>query len=170
MKRISHVLLTGLLLFTVINSYSQNGTNSPYSRYGFGLMSDRSLGFNKGMSGVSQGFRHGQETNVSNPASYSAIDSLTALIDFGLSFQNGNYKMNSLQKNAKNTSVDYFTFQFRAFKNLGMSFGVLFVGVGILAALFGGFVGFFAVHALLKAAHSLAESFHQFGNLLAAKQ
>ena len=125
MKRTSHALLIGILLLSVINCYSQNGINSPYSRYGFGLMSDRSLGFNKGMSGVSQGFRNGLETNVSNPASYSAIDSLTALIDFGLTFQNGNYKMDNLQKNAKNTSIDYFTFQFRAFKHFGMSFGIL---------------------------------------------
>ncbi len=125
MKRIQRVLFTGLLLLPVINAHSQNGINSPYSRYGFGVMSDRSLGFNKGMSGVAQGFRNGLETNVSNPASYSATDSLTALIDFGLTFQNGNYKMGNLQKNAKNTSIDYFTFQFRAFKNLGMSFGIL---------------------------------------------
>lgn len=125
MKRIQRALFTGLLLLPVVSAHSQNGINSPYSRYGFGVMSDRSLGFNKGMSGVAQGFRNGLETNVSNPASYSATDSLTALIDFGLSFQNGNYKMGNLQKNAKNTSIDYFTFQFRAFKNLGMSFGIL---------------------------------------------
>ena len=112
MKRIQRALFTGLMLLPVIIAYSQNGINSPYSRYGFGVMSDRSLGFNKGMSGVAQGFRNGLETNVMNPASYSAIDSLTALIDFGLTFQNGNYKMGNLQKNAKNTSIDYFTFQF----------------------------------------------------------
>lgn len=125
MKRIQRAALTLLLFFPVVCAYSQNGINSPYSRYGFGLMSDRALGFNKGMGGVAQGFRNGLETNVANPASYSATDSLTALIDFGLTFQNGNYKMENLQKNARNTSVDYFTFQFRAFKNLGMSFGIL---------------------------------------------
>lgn len=106
-------------------AYSQNGVNSPYSRYGFGMQGDRSLGFNKGMSGVSQGFRSGQEINVMNPASYSAVDSLTALIDFGMTFQNGNYKMDGIQKNARNTSIDYFAFQFRAFKNIGMSLGIL---------------------------------------------
>ena len=125
MKRIKQVIFMGLLLLPVSSVYSQNGINSPYSRYGFGLMSDRSLGFNKGMSGVAQGFRNGLETNVSNPASYSEIDSLTALIDFGLTFQNGNFKMDNVQKNARNTSIDYFTFQFRAFKNIGMSFGIL---------------------------------------------
>ena len=42
-------------------AYSQNGVNSPYSRYGFGMQGDRSLGFNKGMSGVSQGFRRSRD-------------------------------------------------------------------------------------------------------------
>ncbi len=115
-----------ILLLSISNStYSQNGVNSPYSRYGFGMMTDRAMGFNKGMGGVSQGFRAGQEINVQNPASYSSVDSLTALIDFGMSLSNGNYKMGNIQKNVQNTSVDYFAFQFRAFKNLGMSFGIL---------------------------------------------
>ena len=76
--------------------FAQNGVNSPYSRYGFGMMADRAMGFNKAMGGVAQGFRDGQQINVSNPASYSAVDSLTALFDLGLSVFNGNYKMGNM--------------------------------------------------------------------------
>lgn len=125
MNRLQRTISTSLLIFASMSAYSQNGVNSPYSRYGFGMMTDRSMGFNKGMGGVSQGFRGGQEINVQNPASYSAVDSLTALIDFGMSLYNGNYKLDGLQKNARNTSIDYFAFQFRAFKNIGMSLGIL---------------------------------------------
>lgn len=125
MKTISRISLI-ILIFIISNPCkSQNGVNSPYSRYGFGMMTDRSLGFNKAMGGVSQGFRAGQEINVMNPASYSAVDSLTALIDFGMSLSNGNYKMGNIQKNVRNTSIDYFAFQFRAFRNVGVSFGIL---------------------------------------------
>ena len=53
--------------------YAQ-GTNSPYSQYGYGDLTDQSVGFNKGMSGVAQGFRKGNEVNPANPASYSAVD------------------------------------------------------------------------------------------------
>lgn len=56
-----------------------NGSNSPYSRYGFGLLSDRAGGFNKGMSGLAYGMRYGNELNTKNPASYSSIDSLSFL-------------------------------------------------------------------------------------------
>ncbi len=105
--------------------YAQNGINTPYSRYGFGIQADRANGFNKGMAGVAQGFRDGQIINAQNPASYSAVDSLTALFDFGLSLQNGNYKMGDLQQNAKNTSLDYASFHFRAARHVGVALGIL---------------------------------------------
>ena len=119
-------LLFSLVLLSVTASINaQNGVNTPYSRYGFGIMSERAMGFNKGMGGVAQGFRNGQEVNIANPASYSAVDSLTALFDLGISLQNGNYKMGNLQQNIKNTSFDYFAFQFRAAKNVGMTIGIM---------------------------------------------
>ena len=113
------------LAFASINAYAQNGVNSPYSRSGFGLMADRSMGFNKGMGGIAQGYRDGQSINTANPASLSACDSLTALFDLGFSLQNGNYKMGGIQQNAKNSSFDYFAFHFRAVKGLGVAVSIL---------------------------------------------
>ena len=114
-----------ITLFASLTATAQNGVNSPYSRYGFGMLSDRAMGFNKGMSGVAQGFRDGQIVNVANPASYSAVDSLTALIDLGLTLQNGNFKIGNVQHNARNTSLDYAAFHFRATKNVGVALGIL---------------------------------------------
>lgn len=118
--------LLGLLFATfAITASAQNGINSPYSRYGFGIQSERALGFNKGMGGVAQGFRNGKQINIANPASYSAVDSLSSLFDLGLSIYNGNYKMGGLQQNAKNSSFDYFAYQFKAAKNVGMTVGIM---------------------------------------------
>jgi len=114
-----------MMLFASLTAAAQNGVNSPYSRYGFGMQADRAMGFNKGMSGVAQGFRDGQIVNVANPASYSAVDSLTALIDLGLTLQNGNFKIGDVQQNARNTSLDYAAFHFRATKNVGVALGIL---------------------------------------------
>ena len=119
------ILFALILLSATASINAQNGVNTPYSRYGFGIMSERAMGFNKGMGGVAQGFRNGQEINIANPASYSAVDSLTALFDIGISLQNGNYKMGNIQQNIKNTSFDYFAFQFRAAKNVGMALGIM---------------------------------------------
>ncbi|MBQ9362391.1 MAG: hypothetical protein IJT97_03110 [Bacteroidaceae bacterium] len=104
---------------------AQNGVNSPYSRYGFGLLSDRSMGFNKAMGGVAQGFRNSQEINIANPASYSAVDSLTALFDLGMTVQNGNYSMGGVRQNIKNSSFDYAAYAFRATKGLGIAVALL---------------------------------------------
>lgn len=119
------IIFALLMVSLPLVSFAQNGINSPYSRYGFGIMADRSMGFNKGMGGVAMGFRDGQSINVANPASYSAVDSLTALFDLGLSLYNANFKMGDLQSNAKNSSFDYFAFHFRATKGLGIAIGIL---------------------------------------------
>ncbi len=122
-----------MLLFASLTATAQNGVNSPYSRYGFGMQAERSMGFNKGMGGVAQGFRDGQIINVANPASYSAVDSVTALFDLGLTLQNGNYEMGDVRQNARNTSLDYAAFHFRATKGLGIAMGILpYTNIGYL--------------------------------------
>lgn len=125
MAYIRYFILIFLTAFSSLQTLAQNGVNSPYSRYGFGILSDRSMGFNKGMGGVAMGFRDGQTINVANPASYSAADSLTALFDLGVSLYNTNLKMGNLQSNIKNSSFDYFAFHFRATKGLGIAVGIL---------------------------------------------
>ena len=122
MKKILSIIISTVFATALC---AQNGINTPYSRYGFGIQSERALGFNKGMGGVAQGFRNGQQINIANPASYSAVDSLTALFDMGISLQNGNYKMGNLQQNIRNSSFDYFAFQFRAFKHVGVTIGLM---------------------------------------------
>lgn len=77
-----------------------NGSNSPYSRYGFGLLGDGGNAFNKGMAGTAYGMRNGTELNTKNPASYAAIDSLSFLFDVGVSLQNGNFSQNGTKTNA----------------------------------------------------------------------
>ena len=116
-----------MLLFTMIAGVvmAQNGVNSPYSRYGFGLLSDQSTSANKGMGGLSYGLRNKYQINVGNPASYSAIDSLTFLFDAGITLQNAKFDNGSIKMNTKNSSLDYLAFQFRMFKNIGMTAGFL---------------------------------------------
>lgn len=125
MKLHRTLLLVVILICMTNHVTAQNGVNSPYSRYGLGMQSDHALGFNKAMSGVALGFRDGQSINVANPASYSAVDSLTAIFDLGLTLQNGNYKMGGVQQNRRNTSFDYFAFHFRARPHLGIALGIL---------------------------------------------
>ena len=120
-----------LLLGIANMGHAQTSTNSPYTRYGFGQLSDQNFGNSVAMGGISYGLRNGLQVNASNPASYSAVDSLTFIFDFGMSLQNTNFKEGKVKTNAKNSSVDYIAMQYRLYNRMGMSFGFLpFSSVG----------------------------------------
>lgn len=104
---------------------AQSGTNSPYSQYGLGVLSDRSQGFSRGMNGASLGLRRGNVANTLNPASYSAVDSMTMIFDVALSGQITNFKEDKKSVNANNANFEYAVGLFRLMKGVGMSFGVL---------------------------------------------
>lgn len=133
------ILCALLLTLLTGNAFAQSGgdigsspnTNSPYTRYGFGQLSDQSFGNSKAMGGISYGLRNGLQINPSNPASYTAIDSLTFLFEGGITVQNTNFTDGNLKKNAKNASFDYIAMQFRLNRRFAMSAGFLpFSSVG----------------------------------------
>ena len=114
-----------------IAAFPQSGTNSPYSQYGLGSQAEQTSGFNRGMNGLGTAFRDGKNVNFLNPASYSAMDSLTFIFDVGVSGQLTNFEENGKRVNAKNADFEYAVAGFRAFKHLGISFGILpFTNVG----------------------------------------
>ena len=120
------VLISACLVWMMaIEIAAQTSTNSPYTRYGFGQLSDQSFGNSQAMGGISYGLRNGLQVNASNPASYSAVDSLTFIFDAGMSLQNANFKEGNVKINAKNSSVDYIAMLFRLAKGLGFSAGFL---------------------------------------------
>ena len=119
-------ILASFVLATLTTSaFAQSTTNSPYSQFGLGDLTDQSVSFNKGMNGVGLGMHRGNEVNPMNPASYSSIDSLTFLFDAGMSGQITNYSENGKKFSGKSGGFDYVSALFRAFKNVGVSFGVL---------------------------------------------
>lgn len=121
-KQIFTILLS-LIAFTGI--YADNGINSPYSRYGVGILSNQGLGINRQMGGLGYALKSNSYINTLNPASFSAADTLTMLFEAGMSLQNVNFKEGNSQINAKNASFDYLAMEFRVRKNLGMSIGFL---------------------------------------------
>lgn len=112
-----------LLSLTLATMAQSNGSNSSYSRYGLGTLSEQSQTFNRGMAGVSLGIRSGNRVNMQNPASYSAIDSLSFIFDIGMSLQYGHLADSHNSVNVRNTSFSNVNAGFRVAKGLGMSFG-----------------------------------------------
>lgn len=118
-------IIAACILAMPVCAMAQSGTNSPYSQYGLGLLSEQSTGFNRGMNGLSYGFHEHNQVNFQNPASYSALDSLTFILDAGVGLQLTNFEENGRKKNAKNADFEYAVAAFRAAKHVGVSFGIM---------------------------------------------
>ena len=119
------LFIAALMMGVANTAFAQSGTNSPYSQYGLGLQSEQFSGFNRGMNGLGLGFREHNQVNYMNPASYSALDSLTFIFDMGASGQITNLEENGKKMNARNSSFDYAVAAFRAAPHLGVSFGLV---------------------------------------------
>ncbi len=114
-----------LLIFFTGVAVAQNNTNSPYTRYGYGDLANQGFGNSKAMGGIAYGLRDSYQINPLNPASYTAVDSLTFLFEGGISMQNNNMSDGLIKLNVKNSSLDYLALQFRLFKRLAFTGGLL---------------------------------------------
>ena len=123
MKRRNISVVLALMMASVV--FSQSGTNSPYSQFGLGTLSDQSQGYSRGMNGVGLALRKGNVVNTLNPASYSEVDSLTMLFDVALSGQITNFKEGNTRVNANNADFCYAVGMFRLMPHVGVSFGML---------------------------------------------
>lgn len=123
MLRNKVLLFSVLMLGSCLTVIAQSSTNSPYTRYGLGDLSDRGFANNAAMGGVGYGMRYSGNINLTNPASISSVDSLSFMFDLGMSLKSSNYKENGISSNAKNSSFDYIAMQFRLHKRLGFAIG-----------------------------------------------
>lgn len=115
----------GLLLLFNLSLIAQNSTNSPYSRYGFGSIADRSFGAGRSMGGVGYGLRSSRQINPMNPASYSSMDSLTFLFDAGASIHRSWYDDGINKQQDINGNFEYVAMQFPLSRQIAMSVGLL---------------------------------------------
>ena len=74
-KRFFSIIIMAMIAFAAAKADS--GINSPYSRYGMGILSNQSLGINRQMGGLGYGLRSSEYINILNPASFSQADTLT---------------------------------------------------------------------------------------------
>ncbi len=117
-----------ILLFIIAVSSAmaqQVGSNSPYGRYGYGLMSNQSFGASEAMGGISYGVRRSQQVNPGNPASYSKMDTLTFIFDFGVSGHYSSFSDGVNKQHFFNGNLDYVAMQFPIINKVGASVGLL---------------------------------------------
>ncbi len=116
-----------LLLSFVLKAQDKNSTStsSPYSRFGIGTLNGYSLGRSGAMGGIGIGSRYGFQINSGNPASYTAIDSMTFLMEFGLSSKHTQYESSDKKNCGNETNFNYLAFSIPLKKWWAMAFGIM---------------------------------------------
>lgn len=122
--KIFKALTLSIVMLLAIPVCAENGMNSPYTRFGFGQLSAAETGANKGMGGTGIGVHHNNQINMLNPASYAAVDTLTFLLDVGMSLSNTNLSEGGVKMNARSSTFDYIAMQFRLKSRLGFTLGM----------------------------------------------
>jgi len=125
MLKIKSIILVAICILSQISLFAQNNTNSPYTRFGYGELADRSFGAGRAMGGIGYGLRSSKQINPLNPASYTSIDSMTFIFDFGASAQLSWFDDGQNKQNNYNGNIEYLAMQFPLHKRVAMSIGVL---------------------------------------------
>lgn len=126
-KIISRLVLTGLLAtLTIPCAHAQNNSErSPYSRYGYGRLGERMTAGARAMGGLGAGLRDPNIVSPANPASYTAVDSLTFIMDLAVSLR-GSYLSEGSKKDSRVLgNLDYATILFPVSKHLAVSAGIM---------------------------------------------
>ena len=125
MLKIKSIILVAICILSQMSLFAQNNTNSPYTRFGYGELADRSFGAGRAMGGIGYGLRSSKQINPLNPASYTSIDSMTFIFDFGASAQLSWFDDGQNKQNNYNGNIEYLAMQFPLHKRVAMSVGVL---------------------------------------------
>lgn len=127
-KKIVRVLfIISFVLMNLAHATAQDGANNsytPYSVFGIGDIYKEGSAYNKTMGGVGIAARNKRFINTMNPAAITARDTLSFMLDFGLSNTNKVYSQGGF-KSANNTlNISGFSFSFPVYKSLSAIVGV----------------------------------------------
>lgn len=116
-------LLAGIVLS--IMAYGQTETNYPYSRYGLGSLISPGTAVNQPMGGISAGIRNPLFVNFGNPASFSAVDTLSFVFDFGFVYDQVTLDNEATSFESKDLNFHHLTLMFPISGKIGVAAGVV---------------------------------------------
>ena len=101
------LIISIIAIISTFDLQAQLHINSPYSRFGLGDVYLNENGISRSMGGLAYGLRSSFFINSKNPASYSAIDSASFVIDAGYSGKLLNNKTELSQNYSNYFNLDY---------------------------------------------------------------
>ena len=114
-------IIVGIFLLISASLLAQEGTTSPYSFYGIGVLKFRGTAENRSMGGIGV-FSDSIHLNLQNPASYSGLKLVNYSI--GASHQLSKQKNTQEGQTVSSTSIDYLAMGIPMGK-FGMGFGLM---------------------------------------------
>lgn len=124
-KRYRNILLVAYLLLSGTLS-AQNLTSSPFSRFAYGDMNENVPTAYRAMGGIGIGMRSNRAICAAQPASYTACDTLTFMMDIAASVTWSHYHDAIGTRNRANGSLEYLTLQVPLWKKwIAASVGLL---------------------------------------------
>jgi hypothetical protein len=117
-----HLLL--LLLLISASTFSQKRTYSPFSRYGVGELNHSGFGQTAAMANTGIAVRTSYHLNRLNPASYSAIDTMSFFFEAGITGFTQSFKANQTKETHNNIDYSYFAMGFPITKTIHSSWGL----------------------------------------------
>jgi hypothetical protein len=105
--RIINKVCTIVLLLFVTSIQAQRSTSSPYSRFGYGLLNEKSLSFGQGLSNTGIALRPSNHLSFINPASLSAIDSSHFIFEVGVKNQFTTIETGGQKATTSNSNMEY---------------------------------------------------------------
>lgn len=129
MSKISYriILFVILTFIPVLDVFAQAGaysSYSPYSVFGIGDISKVSTAYSNGMGGVGIAGRDNRYLNYMNPASVTAMDTLSFMMDFGLYSQNKIFRQGNLKSANNSFNISNIAFSAPIYKKSAMVFGI----------------------------------------------
>jgi hypothetical protein len=124
-KRKTIIFILSIIILPNFINAQVTRISSPYSRFELGNMKNNYYVGNFGMAGIGLGYRNNDCVNHLNPASYSAIDSLSFIYEAGISGYISDVKTWNTKQQSRYFSLSGLSFAFPINKYYFASFGLL---------------------------------------------
>lgn len=125
LKRFKKGLLFIAYIAFTLTTFSQTRISSPYSRFGIGDLFSSTNAYNQSVGGLGQTLMSASHINFYNPASYAKFDSLSFIINTGITSNFTQLSTSNQSQLANYTTLSYISFGFPVTKNWGSSIGLL---------------------------------------------
>lgn len=125
MRRTIDLLIICIAVLSAAETRGQIGVSSPYTSRGLGYLNESLSVPVVGMSGVSLGLRDPQIINFTNPASYTAFDSLSFVFEGGFYMNSTSLRTTDFTEESTSASMTHLLFGFPITRWWKSSFGLL---------------------------------------------